>query len=94
MEFQTIIPSESGYYGEYGGMFIPEILRTTFDELIVAFNEAKADPEFWQGFVDVMRNYSCRPTPITPLDNFANSLDGNFKVFCKREDLNLSLIHI
>ena len=93
MAFQTIIPSEAGYYGEYGGMFIPEILRTTFDELIVAFNEAKADPEFWQGFVDVMRNYSCRPTPITPLDNFANSVDGNFKVFCKREDLNHTGAH-
>ena len=93
MAFHNIIPSESGYYGEYGGMFIPEILRTTFDELIVAFNEAKADPEFWQGFVDVMRNYSCRPTPITPLDNFANSLDGNFKVFCKREDLNHTGAH-
>ncbi|SVD13377.1 uncharacterized protein METZ01_LOCUS366231, partial [marine metagenome] len=56
MTFQTIIPNESGYYGEYGGMFIPEILRTTFDELIDAFAEAKADPEFWQGFVDVMQN--------------------------------------
>ena len=93
MAFQTIIPSKSGYYGEYGGMFIPEILRTTFDELIVAFNEAKADPKFWQGFVDVMRNYSCRPTPITPLNNFANSLEGNFKVFCKREDLNHTGAH-
>ena len=93
MTFQTIIPNESGYYGEYGGMFIPEILRTTFDELIDAFAEAKSDPEFWQGFVDVMRNYSCRPTPITPLDNFANSLDGNFKVFCKREDLNHTGAH-
>ena len=93
MTFQTIIPNESGYYGEYGGMFIPEILRTTFDELIDAFAEAKSDPEFWQGFVDVMRNYSCRPTPITPLDNFANSLEGNFKVFCKREDLNHTGAH-
>ena len=93
MTFQTIIPNESGYYGEYGGMFIPEILRTTFDELINAFSEAKSDPEFWQGFVDVMQNYSCRPTPITPLDNFANSLEGNFKVFSKREDLNHTGAH-
>ena len=81
MTFQTIIPSKSGYYGEYGGMFIPEILRTTFDELIVAFYEAKADPEFLQGFVDVMRNYSCRPTPITHLATFANSVAGNSRVF-------------
>ena len=93
MTSQTIIPNESGFYGEYGGMFIPEILRTTFDELIEAFAEAKADPEFWQGFEDVMQNYSCRPTPITPLDNFVNSLGGNFKLFCKREDLNHTGAH-
>ena len=93
MTSQTIIPNESGFYGEYGGMFIPEILRTTFDELIEAFAEAKADPEFWKGFEDVMQNYSCRPTPITPLDNFVNSLGGNFKLFCKREDLNHTGAH-
>ena len=93
MTSQTIIPNESGFYGEYGGMFIPEILRTTFDELIEAFAEAKADPAFWKGFEDVMQNYSCRPTPITPLDNFVNSLGGNFKLFCKREDLNHTGAH-
>jgi len=93
MTFQTIIPNKSGFYGEYGGMFIPEILRTTFDELIEAFTEAKADPEFWQGFEEVMQNYSCRPTPITPLDNFVNSLGANFKLFCKREDLNHTGAH-
>ncbi len=93
MTTQTIIPNESGYYGEYGGMFIPEILRTTFDELIDAFAEAKADPEFWQSFVDVMQNYSCRPTPVTPLENFANSLGSKFSVFCKREDLNHTGAH-
>ena len=46
MPTQTINPDASGYYGDYGGMFIPEILRTTFDELIAAFNEAKADAGF------------------------------------------------
>ena len=71
MPTQTITPDSSGYYGDYGGMFIPEILRTTFDELIAAFYKAKADPEFWQSYVEVMQNYSCRPTPVTPLENFA-----------------------
>ena len=93
MTIQTIRPDESGFYGEYGGMFIPEILKTTFDELITAFTEAKADPEFWLGFEKVMQNYSCRPTPITRLDNFVNSLGANFKLFCKREDLNHTGAH-
>ena len=93
MPTQTINPDASGYYGDYGGMFIPEILRTTFDELIAAFNEAKADAGFWQSYVDVMQNYSCRPTPVTPLGNFAETLGGKFQVFCKREDLNHTGAH-
>ena len=90
---QSINPDASGYYGDYGGMFIPEILRTTFDELIAAFNEAKGDPVFWQSYVDLMQNYSCRPTPVTPLLNFAEALGGTFQVFCKREDLNHTGAH-
>ena len=39
--FQTEKP---GYYGQFGGMFIPEILRATFEELIAAFESAKTDP--------------------------------------------------
>ncbi|MBT5794038.1 MAG: tryptophan synthase subunit beta [Deltaproteobacteria bacterium] len=93
MPTQAINPDASGYYGDYGGMFIPEILRTTFDELIAAFNEAKADAGFWQSYVDVMQNYSCRPTPVTPLENFAETLGGKFQVFCKREDLNHTGAH-
>ena len=93
MPTQTINPDASGYYGDYGGMFIPEILRTTFDELIAAFNKAKADAGFWQSYVEVMQNYSCRPTPVTPLGNFAETLGGKFQVFCKREDLNHTGAH-
>ena len=93
MPTQPIAPDSSGYYGDYGGMFIPEILRTTFDELIAAFYKAKADPEFWQSYVEVMQNYSCRPTPVTPLENFAKSLGGKFQIFCKREDLNHTGAH-
>ena len=42
-----LVPNTSGYYGDYGGKFIPEILTTTFDELIEAFQAAKADTKFW-----------------------------------------------
>lgn len=40
-----------GYYGEFGGVFIPEILTTTFHELVDAFERVKADPAFWQEFI-------------------------------------------
>ena len=88
-----LAPNTSGYYGEYGGKFIPEILTTTFDELIEAFQEAKADPKFWKEYVNVMQTYSCRPTPVTRLDNFSEMLGGRFEIYCKREDLNHTGAH-
>ena len=88
-----LAPNPSGYYGDYGGKFIPEILTTTFDELIEAFQEAKADPNFWKEYVNVMQNYSCRPTPLTNLYNFSDMLGGRFEIYCKREDLNHTGAH-
>ncbi len=86
-------PDSSGYYGDYGGKFIPEILNTTFDELIESFQKAKQDPEFWKEYVRVMQTYSCRPTPVTKLDNFSEMLGGRFQIYCKREDLNHTGAH-
>ena len=86
-------PDSSGYYGDYGGKFIPEILTTTFDELIESFQKAKQDPEFWKEYVRVMQTYSCRPTPVTKLDNFSQMLGGRFQIYCKREDLNHTGAH-
>ena len=54
-----------GYYGDFGGAFLPEILVATFDELEGVFNAAKNDPIFWQDYEQLMSSYSCRPTPIT-----------------------------
>lgn len=76
-----------GYYGEFGGSFLPEILTTTVQELRDCFYECKNDPEFWNEFVTLMRNYSGRPTPITYLKNLSEEL-GGAKIFVKREDLN------
>ena len=50
-----------GYYGPYGGAFIPEILRATIDELTEAFYAARSDPAFWPEFERFMSTYSCRP---------------------------------
>ena len=82
----------SGFIGEYGGAFVPEILRTTLDELIAAFEEASSDPAFWQQFVETMQTYSCRPTPLTHLENLSREL-GGAQVYLKREDLNHTGAH-
>ncbi len=91
----TAIPSMSlfdfaagreGYYGAYGGCFLPEILTSTITELRDCFRACKADPAFWDEFVEVMRTYSGRPTPVTFLENLSNQL-GGARIYVKREDL-------
>ena len=76
-----------GYYGDFGGAYLPEILVATFDELEVAFNEARSDPTFWREYESIMQTYSCRPTPLTYAANISRDL-GGARVYVKREDLN------
>ncbi len=93
MTLLNLTPSSKGYYGSFGGKFIPEILTTSFDQLIESFEAAKSDTEFWEEYIRVMQSYSCRPTPLTELGNLSASLGGRFRIFCKREDLNHTGAH-
>ena len=86
------ISQQPGYYGQYGGMFIPEILRTNFDELVQHYQTAKADPVFWQTYETLLSTYSCRPTPITYAENLTKFF-GGAQIFIKREDLNHTGAH-
>jgi tryptophan synthase beta chain len=81
-----------GYYGLFGGAFIPEILVATFDELVEAFEKAKKDPAFWQEYVAIMSTYSCRPTPLTLAENLSHQF-GGARIYIKREDLNHTGAH-
>ena len=84
--------TKRGYFGEFGGSFIPEILVATFEELIAAYEEARADPAFWQEYVSLMANYSCRPTPLTFAENLTEHFGGAW-IYVKREDLNHTGAH-
>ncbi len=81
-----------GYYGIYGGAYIPEILKTTVDELCNAFSKAKSDPKFWSNYESLLAEYCGRPTPITFLNNLTKKL-GGAKIYVKREDLNHTGAH-
>jgi tryptophan synthase beta chain len=81
-----------GYYSDFGGAFLPEILTATFDELAAAFNDAKADPNFWQEYETLMSTYSCRPTPLTYAGNLTRHF-GGARIYVKREDLNHTGAH-
>ncbi|MBT8333428.1 MAG: tryptophan synthase subunit beta [Deltaproteobacteria bacterium] len=83
---------KKGYYGNWGGMFIPEVLYETFQELEKAYQEARNDNTFWQTYVSLMSTYSCRPTPLTHAENLSNHF-GGAQIYIKREDLNHTGAH-
>ncbi len=83
---------QEGFFGEFGGAFIPEILHETIAELSEAFDVARNDQYFWQEFVDLMGSYSCRPTPITYCENLTQYCNGA-RIYIKREDLNHTGAH-
>jgi tryptophan synthase beta chain len=56
-------PDEYGYFGEYGGRFVPETLVAALDELTTAYFTFRDDPDFQAELTDLLKNYSGRPTP-------------------------------
>jgi len=83
---------KKGYFGQWGGAFIPEVLHQTFVELNAAYEAARVDASFWQEYVDLMANYSGRPTPLTYAENLSKQL-GGARIYIKREDLNHTGAH-
>lgn len=81
-----------GFFGDFGGAYIPEILHETVAEVTEAFNDARKDPAFWQEYVDLMSSYSCRPTPVTYCENLTRHC-GGARIYIKREDLNHTGAH-
>jgi len=81
-----IVPDERGYFGDYGGRFVPETLVPALDELTRAYKEAKSDKTFWEEFEALSRDYSGRPTPLYFAERLTES-SGGARIYLKREDL-------
>ena len=81
-----------GYFDQFGGAFIPEILVPTFDELEAAYLAARNDPTFWEEYKSLMSTYSCRATPLTHAENLSQQF-GGAQIYIKREDLNHTGAH-
>ncbi len=84
-------PDPRGYFGEFGGTFVPEVLIGALTELEAAMNDAFADPAFWRAYHDVLRDYVGRPSPIYRAERIAGP-DAATILF-KREDLNHTGAH-
>jgi len=83
---KTNVPDERGYFGEFGGRFVPETLVPALDELIVAYDEAIHDPKFMAELAYLQATYVGRPTPITYAKRLSDML-GGAQIYLKREDL-------
>ena len=77
---------KNGYYGAFGGCYLPEILLEPIRELATAWDSLKTDSAFRSELREVLQHYAGRPTPLTGVPNFAAAIDGPH-IFLKREDL-------
>jgi len=86
------LPDKRGYFGEFGGKFVPETLMAPLDEFERAYKKARRDKSFRLELDDILRDFVGRPSPLTEARKFAE-LCGNFRLFLKREDLNHTGAH-
>lgn len=87
-----IIDARDGYFGDFGGCYVPEVLRCEMDSLAELFFTYKNDPAFQREFKAACQMFSGRPTPLTRLNNLSDRLSGA-SIYLKREDLNQTGAH-
>ncbi|HET9234943.1 MAG TPA: pyridoxal-phosphate dependent enzyme, partial [Candidatus Eisenbacteria bacterium] len=80
------LPDDRGYFGAFGGRFVPETLMSALEELTQAYESARRDPEFIAAWEEALSTYAGRPTPLTAAPRFGEAC-GGARVFLKREDL-------
>ncbi len=85
-------PDENGYFGKYGGCYVPQELKTAMDEITEAYFTIAKSRRFINELRRIRREFQGRPTPISHLERLSNSL-GNVQLYVKREDLNHSGAH-
>jgi tryptophan synthase beta chain len=84
-EIIEVIMQNPAYFGEFGGMFVPELLVPALKQLENEFNKAQKDPEFQAEFTKLLNEYAGRPTPLTLTRNL--NKNPKAKLYLKREDL-------
>jgi tryptophan synthase beta chain len=88
---QQTLPDANGYFGRFGGVFVPEVLIEALAQLERAMREAFADPAFWSEYEALLRDYVGRPSPIYHAERL---VDGpHAPIIFKREDTNHTGAH-
>jgi len=86
------LPDSHGHFGPYGGVFVAETLIQALDELRLAYEKYRNDPEFVAEFRYDLKHYVGRPSPIYHCKRWSGRL-GGAQIYLKREDLNHTGAH-
>lgn len=90
--YENLLPVDrNGFYGDFGGAFIPENLKSNLEELDNAFRQFIADPLFQKEFEVLLQDYVGRPSPLYHAEALSKRYGSN--IFLKREDLNHTGAH-
>ncbi|HEM6136770.1 TPA: tryptophan synthase subunit beta [Streptococcus suis] len=79
--------AEKGYFGQFGGSFVPEQIQVLLDQLEETFETYRNDPEFLAEYQGYLKDYAGRETPLYFAESLTKEL-GGAKIYLKREDLN------
>lgn len=83
---RSVLPDESGHFGSYGGVYVPETLMTALQELGDTYAQAKKDPEYFEKLNRHLKEFAGRPTELYYAERMTELL-GGAKIYFKREDL-------
>lgn len=79
--------TEKGYFGQFGGSFVPEQIQVLLDQLEETFEQYRNDPEFLAEYQAYLKDYAGRETPLYFAESLSKEL-GGAKIYLKQEDLN------
>lgn len=89
--FNHPLPNKDGYFGEYGGSFIPPELEAIMNEITLAYEQCRQDPDFLEELARLYKHFVGRPSPIFHAENLSKKYGA--PIYLKREDLNHTGAH-
>jgi tryptophan synthase beta chain len=91
--YEANYPDAKGYYGHFGGSYLPPELEASFQEIVTAYHELKHSQAFKDELAAIRRDFQGRPTPLYEAKRLSAKHGGKLAIYLKREDLNHTGAH-